>query len=93
MLGLSLLCCGSSNYLNDISNEMNCLPTSVSCAETGHGCSDPEGMLLPFTQKVPREAAVEGKQQQWSLSVSRFLPFSPISRHGKQQFSCLQPLS
>lgn len=50
-------------------------------------------MLLPFTQKVPREAAVEGKQQQWSLSVSRFQPFSPISRHSKQQFSCLQPLS
>lgn len=48
----------------------NCLPTTGPCVETGHGCSDPEGMLLPFTQKVPREAVVERKQQQWFLSVS-----------------------
>lgn len=74
-------------------NEMNFPPTPVPCAETGNGCNDPEGVLFPFTQKVPREAVAEGKQQQWSLSVSRFQPFSPISRHSKQQFSCLQPLS
>lgn len=41
----------------------------------------------------PREAAVEGKQRQWSLSVSSLQPFSPISTHSKQQFSRLQPLS
>lgn len=57
--------------------------------QTGNGCDAPEGMLLPFTPEVPRE----GKQQQWSLSVPRFQPFSPISRHSKQQFSRLQPLS
>ncbi|EPY88655.1 ammonium transporter Rh type B isoform a [Camelus ferus] len=28
---------------------------------TGNGCNDPEGVLFPFTQKVPREAVVEGQ--------------------------------
>lgn len=52
----------------------------------------PEGLRLPQAEG-PRVAAVEGKQQQWSLSVSSLQPFSPISTHSKQQFSRLQPLS
>lgn len=83
-LGLSFLCCGRSSHPKATRRA-----ASPPGPQTGNGCDAPEGTLLPFTPEVPRE----GKQQQWSLSVPRFQPFSPISRHSKQQFSRLQPLS
>lgn len=35
-------------------HEKSCLPGPVPRAQTGNGCDAPEGVLLPFTQKVPR---------------------------------------